>query len=176
MSTVSNTPASRFKAVHADAFDDVLRFVQRRTASALAEDIASDTFLIAWRRVAELPEDLSDARAWLFGIARNCLLNASRTQRRQDAVGVRVATQDSPAPGPGYDLVDLRVDLAHAWAHLDEADQETLALTVFDGLTSEQAGLLLGISPGAYRVRLSRARAALRRQLTPNPLTQEQIS
>ena len=62
----------------------------------------------------------------------------------------------------GADAVAARVDLALAWSQLSPTDQEALGLTVFEGLTSDQAGAVLGITATAYRVRLSRARAALR--------------
>lgn len=47
--------------------------------------------------------------------------------------------------------------------------QEAIALAVLDGLTGPEAALVLGISPTAFRLRLSRARKSLRRHLEPNP-------
>lgn len=163
----STAGRDRFQAVYADAYDDVLRFVQRRTDPAGAEDVVAEAMLVAWRRADELPADPGEARAWLFGIAGHCLLNAHRGRRRQDALGVRLAGAEATGPpgGDDADLVIRRVDLAAAWARLSTSDQDVLALTVFDGLTSPQAGALLGISAAAYRLRLSRARAALRRHL-----------
>ena len=155
--------------MYADAYDDVLRFVQRRTLPHHADDVVAEAFLTAWRRVADLPADTSDARAWLFGIARNCLLNQRRSAARQDAVAVRVAENVATSDGtfaPGdADLIARRLDLTTAWRRLAPAEQEALALTVFDDLTSAQAGAVLGITPVAYRLRLSRARGALRRHL-----------
>lgn len=58
-----------------------------------------------------------------------------------------------------------RLDLARAWNALPDDAQEALALAHFDGLTSDQAGRVLGISAVAYRARLSRARRALDRLL-----------
>lgn len=167
------THEERFRTVYADAYDDVLRFVQRRidprhADSGHAEDVVAEAMLTAWRRVEDLPAELGDARAWLFGIARNCLLNATRSHRRQDALAVRIARTGSVAQGStpdGADAVAQRLDLTLAWSGLSPTDQEALGLTVFDALTSDQAGAVLGISPVAYRVRLSRARAALRRRL-----------
>lgn len=73
-----------------------------------------------------------------------------------------VAERNTP---DGADAVAQRLDLAVAWSGLSATEQEALGLTVFEGLTSDQAGAVLGITPVAYRVRLSRARAALRRRL-----------
>ncbi|XVX20441.1 sigma factor-like helix-turn-helix DNA-binding protein [Actinomycetota bacterium] len=57
------------------------------------------------------------------------------------------------------------MDLAHAWRRLSPVDQEALALAVYEDLTSPQAARVLGISAAAYRLRLMRARRALRREL-----------
>ena len=163
-------PEARFRALYADAHADVLRFAQRRVHPSHAEDVTADAFLVAWRRIEEAPRTPGDARAWLFGIARHCLLNTTRGQGRREALAVRVAGATAPAPtaaGPDADLVAQRVDLAAAWRRLSETDQEALSLTVFEDLTSGQAARVLGISPAAYRLRLLRARRALRRQLGP---------
>ncbi len=164
--------AERFRILFRAAHPDVLRFVLRRTSPDLAEDVVAETFLVAWRRVADLPVALDDARAWLFGIARNQLLNAHRGARRQDALAVRLAGAAALGGGVTPDAADAavgRLDVAQAWHRLPAADQEVLALTVFEQLTSGQAAAVLGISPGAYRVRQSRARAALRRHLGVAP-------
>lgn len=166
---MNSSEKERFGVVYADAYDDVLRFVQRRMPAAdmgAAEDVVADAMLAAWRRVDLLPHELGDARAWIFGIARNCLLNSSRSLRRQDALGVRVA--QSPGHGVTGDTADAvaaQVDLAAAWGRLTAAEQEVLALAVFEGLTSQQAAAVLGTTSGAFRLRLSRARATLRRHL-----------
>ncbi|MCB0910929.1 MAG: RNA polymerase sigma factor [Propionibacteriaceae bacterium] len=160
----------RFRLLYADAYDDVLRFVQRRIALDRAEDVVAEAMLVVWRRVDEVPSVRGDARAWVFGIARNCLLNGHRTRRRHDALAVRLADPGALASASGVvsdaaDLVVRRVDVSAAWARLSASDQEVLALSVFEDLTSRQAGAVLGISAEAFRLRLSRVRRALRRDL-----------
>lgn len=151
------------RVVFAENYGDVVRFAQRRSSPDRAEDIAAQTFLVAWRRISDLPDDPGDARAWLFGVARNCLFNDRRTARRQDSLAVRLAdpltTTSITDPA---DTVVARQALARAWQLLTEADQEVLALSVFEQLTADQIGQVLEVSPGAVRVRLSRARARLR--------------
>lgn len=160
---------AKFRALYAGAHPDVLRFVRRRVHPDQAEDVTADAFLTAWRRVGDLPDDPDDARAWLFGIARNCLLNARRGEHRRGALAVRLADA-APSGSDWYAdadpaLLAERIDVADAWARLGDREQEVIALTVLDGLTSAQAGAVLGISAVAYRLRLSRARASLRRAL-----------
>ncbi len=169
----SITDAERFKAIFTVAYPDVLRFAQRRTATQRAEDVAAETFLTAWRRVVDLPRDLDDARAWLFGIARNVLLNDHRGRRRADDLAVRLADAAQVAADVESvaDAVATRLAVADAWRLLTPADQEVLGLAVFEQLTSAQAAVVLGTTPGAYRVRLSRARAELRRHLDGAPAT-----
>lgn len=168
--------AARFRSAYEATYADVLRFVQRRVPHDRAEDVVAETMLVAWRRVDALPADLDSQRAWLFGIARNCLLNDRRGARRGEALAVRIASTVSP-PTAASDTaaeVDHRVDLARAWAALGPAEQEVLALTVFDGLDSACAGEVLQISAGAYRLRLSRARRALRAHLDDTPVPDRQ--
>ncbi len=156
-------PEADFRDLYARTYGDVLRFVQRRCHPTHAEDIAAEVYLVAWRRYADLPADHGERRAWLFGAARKILANARRSEDRRAALGVRLQdAHDGVAPGAHPDLVAARLDLARAWPRLSAEHQEALALAFWDELTSAQAGAVLGISATAYRIRLSRARRALR--------------
>lgn len=161
---------ARFRAVYEATYDDLLRFAQRRVHPGHAEDVAADVFLVAWRRLDEMPERVEDARPWLFGVARATMLNHRRGDRRRDALAVRLADA-TPAGGvdAADELVASRLDLAAGWARLSGAEQEAIGLSVFEGLTSAQAGVVLGCSATAYRIRLSRARRSLRRHLDAAP-------
>jgi RNA polymerase sigma-70 factor, ECF subfamily len=159
-----------FRSLFADAYDDLLRFAQRRVHPSRAEDVVAEVFLVAWRRIDDAPKRAQDLRPWLFGIARHCLLNARRGQGRQEALAVRLAETAPPEGVSGSldpDLVAMQIDLAAGWRGLSAGQQEVLALAVFENLTSRQAGRVLGITSAAYRLRLMRARHALRRQLDP---------
>lgn len=107
-----------FREAFRSAHPDVLRFVLRRCAPDQAEDVVAETFLVAWRRVGDLPVDPGDARAWLFGIARNQLLNAHRGARRRDALAVRLADEavlgGGTTPDPATSVVG-RLDVTQAW-------------------------------------------------------------
>ena len=149
-----------FVEVFEATYADLVRFAARRTEPQRAEEIAAEAFAVAWRRSADLPRELGDARAWLFGIARNLLMASNR---RDLALRVRVCDPtDLDAAEVGHeDAVVSSVDLARAWARLNGLHQEALSLTVWEDLTGAQAAAVLGISPVAYRIRLSRARRAL---------------
>lgn len=155
-----------FRALYEAIYPDLLRFVQRRAHPDQAEDIVADAFLVVWRRHHELPPGPDDARAWIYGIARNLLLNARRADQRRLALGVRLAdTASISSHDLSADMAINRVDLGRAWRALSEVHQETLGLAIFDELTAPQAAAVIGISPVAYRLRLSRARKALRLHL-----------
>ncbi|WP_154605409.1 RNA polymerase sigma factor [Arthrobacter sp. AQ5-05] len=155
----------RFAALYNDAYADVLRFVQRRSGPDRAEDVVHEAFLVAWRRFDDVPTSLDDARAWLFGTARNCLLNDQRSQSRRGALEVRIAEVTKEATESEDDLVAFHVDLSRAWQHLRPEVQEVLSLAIWENLPSPQAGRVLGITAASYRIRLHRARLALRRVL-----------
>ncbi|GAA1513753.1 RNA polymerase sigma factor [Nocardioides humi] len=165
--------ADRFRTFYAATYADLLRFAQRRVHPSHAEDVVADVFLVAWRRLDELPTAPGDARAWLFGIARNTILNDRRSGRRRQALTVRLAETTVPPAGTGpeadLDAVAQRVDLAAAWRRLSAVHQETLALRLWDGLSAPEAARVLGISPVAFRLRLTRARRALRAHLDHLP-------
>lgn len=175
MSTPTESPADsehRFRAAYAQTYPDLLRFVSRRIHPSHAEDVVADVFLVAWRRVGDLPDDVDGRRAWLFGIARHTLLGHYRSDRRRSALAVRVAGHEAPASGLDPELLALRLDLARVWPSLTAEHQEAIALTAWDGLDGPTAARVLGITAVAYRLRLSRARRTLRRLLdlpAPSP-------
>lgn len=159
------TAETRFRHLFDSAYDDLCRFVRRRITDG--DDVVADTLLVAWRRLDDVPADDSDARAWLFGVARKQMAN----RRRKDARMVAwEGADDVTADETGG--VDARVDLARAFARLAAADQECLALVAWDGLTATQAAHAVGISVNAFSVRLHRARRRLRAALAePGTLT-----
>jgi RNA polymerase sigma-70 factor (ECF subfamily) len=166
----------QFRAVYEATYVDLVRFVQRRVHPTHAEDIVADAFLVAWRRFEDLPTDPGDARAWLFGIAQRTMLNGQRGDRRRRTLTIRIADANVVAQGgetwKGCDseLVARRLDVADAWRRLSPVHQETLSLAVWDGLAGPQAAAVLGISPVAFRLRLTRARRALRRYVEVSPV------
>ena len=157
--------AQRFAALYDNAYADVLRFVTRRSPPGVAEDIVQEAFLVAWRRLDDLPDGDDGARAWLFTTARNCLLSSGRARARRDELGVNIALSLHPGQEHTGDHVSARLELIEAWQQLSPRHQEVLSLAVWEALPAAAAGSVLGISAPAYRIRLHRARAALRRHL-----------
>ncbi|MEU7906204.1 RNA polymerase sigma factor [Actinoplanes sp. NPDC049118] len=156
-----------FRVLFEAAYDDLLCFVERRTHPVAAEDVVSEVFLTAWRRLDDVPVDLDNARAWLFTAAHHVLRNRRRSDQRQQALTLRILRQPgTPEVDVEADDVAARVDLARAWEQLSIDDQHVLTLTVFEGLTGPQAAKVLGVSNAAFSLRLLRARRRLRKRLS----------
>ena len=138
-------------------------FARRRVAEqASIEDVLADTFLVAWRRRAEIPyRHCRGSTAFACG----------RFRRTGDpaVVGPGCGAVCRPVPEvAGRDPADLhatRSEINWAFAQLSESERETLRLIAWDGLSTEDAATVLGITPGAFRVRLHRARRALEKHL-----------
>lgn len=163
----------RFREIYDSVYVDLLRYARRRVHPMHAEDLVSDVMLVAWRRLDDVPVSPSAARAWLFGVARKALQNRRRGDDRHDAVAVRLAEvrQTAEDVGNHSELVARRVDIAAAWPLLSAAHQEVIALSVLDGFTGPEAADVLGISSAAFRLRLSRARRALRSHIDSTSTT-----
>ncbi|NEB75924.1 RNA polymerase sigma factor [Streptomyces sp. SID14478] len=158
-----------FAAFYEQQFDTVLGFVTRRVSHAhLAADLTADIFVAALEGA-----DTYDARrgtpvAWIHGIARNVLhAHFNGTAREQHAVarisGRRLLDdEDVTAIEARIDADRASRELASAHAALSDPLRHVLDLVALDGLTVREAAHALGISPTAARVRLHRARKALR--------------
>lgn len=158
-------PRELFVEVFEATYVDVVRFAARRIDPGRAEDIAAEAFAVAWRRLDALPLELGQARAWLFGIARKLLL----AHHRQANGMLLVQLADEVGVDGHEESVAGIADLAAAWQRLQPVHQESISLTAWDGLTGAEAAAVLGISPVAYRIRLTRARKALRALLDSTP-------
>ncbi|PPF26265.1 MULTISPECIES: RNA polymerase sigma factor [unclassified Rathayibacter] len=167
MSPPQSAREASFSELYEREYVSVVRFLRRRTDPERAADLAHEAFLIAWRRHDTAPSEDEPTRAWLFTIARNCLLNDLRSQHRTAALAIRVAAHTDAAARSPEDAIATRLDLYQAWQQLKPQHQEAIALTAWEGLDSPSAAGVLGITAVAFRLRLHRARTALRALLDP---------
>ncbi|MGV3714114.1 RNA polymerase sigma factor [Pseudolysinimonas sp.] len=130
--------------------------------SADAEDATAMAFLELWRRRSDVRMVDGSLLPWLLVVTTNVVRNARRSRRRYRELLARL-----PAPEPSRDAGELVAEAIDArerlrgFARLSAADQQILALVVFDDLSLEDAAAALGIGYGAAKTRLSRARARL---------------
>jgi RNA polymerase sigma factor (sigma-70 family) len=154
--------SARAEALFEAHWRAVLGYARRRASYATADEVLSDVFMVAWRRLDDIP---ADALPWLLACARGALANHHRAQRRQLRLIGRLRPTVSDEPPITLD----NGRLAGALARLRPRDREALLLAAWDGLTAEQAAAVLGCSAAAFRVRLHRARKRLAQALEPVP-------
>ena len=154
---MTDDASSRFEALYRQHFRAVLRYALARLEPESARDVAAETFLIAWRRLPDVPDD---AAPWLFGVARKVISGEIRSGTRREALRLRLIGTDVGQPGPDEQVAQRAVVLA-ALARLGETDREVLRLIAWDGLTSTAAAEVMGVSRLAFGVRLHRARRRL---------------
>ena len=154
----------------------VRSFCHRRTGSADdAEDLTSITFLEAWRRRGDVVLDGDSLLPWLLGVAGNVVRHRWRTSVRHRAALSRLPPRQ--VVDDHADDVAGRIDGRHeldrtqqAFQRLRPADQEVLALCVFQQLDYAAAAIALGVPVGTVRSRLSRARSRLAALAAPDDL------
>lgn len=158
-----------FRHLYAEHFTAILAYALRRVDRPEdAADVAADTFLVAWRRLAHVPHG-GDARPWLYGVARRTLANQRRGETRRTALGRRLR-EELPAVVPdASDDVVQRADVTAAMQRLSGRDQEVLELHLWEGLEPREIAEVLGLTTVVVRPRLSRARARLRTLLGNDP-------
>lgn len=157
--------AARFTRLYHDCYDRVLAYTLARVPPEQAVDATAETFLVAWRRLPDIPQY---ALPWLLVTARHTLSQQRRAGLRAAAlVGElsRVALVSGGATGDVADAVVERQVVLHAVGSLSESDREALILTVWDGLSTRDAAAVVGCSAAAYALRLHRARRRLARAL-----------
>ncbi|NUW37051.1 sigma-70 family RNA polymerase sigma factor [Nonomuraea sp. SMC257] len=158
-------PQERFTGLYDRHHRSVLGYALLRADRAVAEDVASETFLIAWRRLAELPEP---PLPWLLGVARNLLAKQRVSRDRREALVGRIAALTTAKDNLIWDVAEHVVDRETALAvlaALPEQDVEAMVLTTWHGLPPDQAAAVMGCSTRTYNVRLHRARKRLSKAL-----------
>jgi RNA polymerase sigma-70 factor (ECF subfamily) len=147
-----------FDALFAEHYEEVLAYVVRRAPVANAEDALAETFLVAWRRADQLPDD---PLPWLYGVARRVLSNPRRGDRRRRALTARLISRSLDS-GPRWEPPDgLSLELVEGLASLSEHEREAGLLVAWEGLDPARAAVAAGCTAAAFRVRLHRARRRL---------------
>ena len=159
---------ARFEQLYAETRQPVLAYLLRRTENIDdAADLLSEVYLVAWRRIDNLPAG-DNARLWLFGVARHLLANQRR--RRQTGADLAAALKQTLAVEQAQPLPAERervgAVLLTALAQLSAADRELLLLSGWEELTPTEIATVIGHPAPIVRVRLHRARARLRAKLS----------
>ena len=150
-----------FNRLYERHFDAVRAYAWRRVPG-LADEIVAETFLVAWRRLDEVPDD---ALPWLIGVARNVRANLHRSDRRRDALVQRLGPEHRGRRRPAGGRRRAGRAPRRARRPLG-GDREILLLTAWDDLDRGQVARALGCSRANVAVRLFRARRRLAALLT----------
>ena len=139
-----------------------------------AADIAQDTFIKAYRKLDTLT-DASAARSWIYRIATNTAIDAMRRGRhtvRMDEGEDRPVEQPDGGPGPETQVLSGLLDerIGRALLRLKPNHRQCLILSDMDDMSAAQIGEVMGMTGGAVRVLLCRARAEMRRLLAAEGL------
>ena len=146
-------------------------YARRHGDPSTAEDLVADAFVIALRRIDDVPHGSEEARAWLIGTVRKLAANRRRREStRSDWWYAAVREGWHARSGDSAeDVAAERDECLAALADLSETDREALLLVAWEGLTHDQAAAVLGLTRNAFSVRLHRARQRLARSLRPEP-------
>jgi RNA polymerase sigma factor (sigma-70 family) len=147
-------------------FDRIHGYLQRQVGADLADDLAAQTFLVAFDRRTTFDRSQESARPWLFGIATNLTRRHLRDLRRRLTAYSRSGVE--PA-FDGFDGIEQRADaaalrgaLATALSGLPKEELEVLLLHAWAELTYSEIAKALAIPTGTVRSRLNRVRRRLR--------------
>ena len=183
----------RFAALYQAYYRPILAYAVRRVEAAEdAADVVADVFTTAWRRIDELPDAPAD-RLWLYGVAQRVVAGRRRSARRLGRLIARLRADSStrplsqpgpgqpgpgqPGPGqPGRGQPGLRDAMSDrvlaALGRLSDREREALQLVLWEELSHADAAQVLGCSANAVAIRVHRAKARLRGELSatePSP-------
>jgi RNA polymerase sigma factor (sigma-70 family) len=138
--------------------------VRRLPAGADPADVTAEVFAVAWRRHDQVPAE-PETLLWLYGTARRVVANEVRAAgRRSRLTGRLTSLRDTREPR--QDLPpEARPEVLAALERLGPAEREAIRLAVWEDLAVQDIARVLGCSPNAVSLRLSRARRRLGRDL-----------
>ncbi len=149
---------ARFEQLFTSHYGALVRYALRRVGSDGAQEIVAETFLVAWRRLDDVPEN---ALPWLYATARRLVANELRRHSRQLRLGRRLESLSAAAVPDHADAVTDQLRMRAALAELGARDQEVLRLAEWERLHTAEAAAVMGCSQSAFKVRLHRARRRL---------------
>jgi RNA polymerase sigma factor (sigma-70 family) len=166
-----SSPLEEFEQVYLRNVDVLMGYFARRCREPFTvADLTSETFVRAMDGFARFDPRRGSDRAWLFGIAahvfaRHCEQSAGGRDAVARLGGHRALDEDE------IEELAERIDaeregaaLMQRYARLPSVERAAIELVDLEGLTPKEAALALGVSGVAFRKRLSRARARLRKE------------
>lgn len=161
------TAEERFTRIYEAHYLAVLAYCARRVDRSEAEDAASETFSVLWRKIDTI--DPEHPLPWLYRVAHGAVRNRRRGARRRSSLRSKLAGVEREATD-GADMVVVRNDqdrqVLDAVSRLRERDQEVLRLSIWEELSAPDIAATLGCSVSAAEQRLHRAKRRLAQKLS----------
>jgi RNA polymerase sigma-70 factor (ECF subfamily) len=172
---LSSDPAA-FEAFYRRHVDRVIGFTARRVREpADVADLVAATFVTVLTSAKSYDRQRGDPEAWLLGITARLIANARRRGARESAATARIAGRRL-IDQSDIERLEERIDAARAsqavlaaLGRLRPRAREALLLVGAEGLRPAEAARVLGISPAAFRMRLTSARRALDKAVAAAP-------
>lgn len=157
-----------FAAIFHRHWDEIYRYITRRLGAAAAEDVAAETFVVAFRNRRRYDLGRPDARPWLYGIATNLIRQYRRVERRHHQLLARADAEWVSEPfekssDERMTAQRLAPRIASALERLSPAERDLLLLIAWADLTYEEAAHALDVPLGTVGSRLHRVRKKFRR-------------
>jgi RNA polymerase sigma factor (sigma-70 family) len=149
-------------------FDKISRFLRRRVAREIADELTAEVFTVAFARRESYDLSRASALPWLYGIASNLLRNRLRSELRELELLARAAVDPLAASGDPLDRVlkrSVEPALASTLLGLSPEERDVLLLYAWGDLAYDEIAEALDMPLGTVKSRLSRARTHVRAAL-----------
>jgi RNA polymerase sigma-70 factor (ECF subfamily) len=128
----------------------------------LAEEVVQEVFTRVWRSADDFDAGRGSVRTWLYGIARNAVVDCERHRSRRPPAARFEVTEESEPAGEPIEQALLRWQLQGAFARLTPEHREVLRLGHFAGLSVKEIAAATGLAPGTVKSRTYYALQSLR--------------
>jgi RNA polymerase sigma-70 factor (ECF subfamily) len=127
-----------------------------------AEELVQDVFTRVWRHAGSYDPDRASFRTWLYGIARNAIIDLKRRQSVRPALAAHAIDEEQSAVDDSFERALLRWEVGSALERLTPEHRQVIRLAHFQGLTLREISELTGIPLGTVKSRTSYALRGLR--------------
>jgi len=170
--TVPNDDDALLRALHDEHARPLWRYVMSLTGDAAqSEDIVQETLLRAWRKPAVLDQRQASARAWLFTVARNLVIDDARSARRRHETPTATETMPEPVAA---DETERMLDawlIGDALAGLSGEHRQVIVEAYYGGKSVAEIAVSIGIPEGTVKSRMHYGLRALRLALQEKGVT-----
>ncbi|MEY9953781.1 sigma-70 family RNA polymerase sigma factor [Leifsonia sp. EB34] len=165
--------ARLLRELHDQHAQAVWRYVVHLTGDrAMADDVVQETLLRAWRKPAVLDQSQQSARAWLFTVARNIVIDDKRSAHSQHEFGTDTLPERPSSPNDGADAVLDAWLVSDALAELSDEHRAVIVHAYYGGRSIAEISRELEIPEGTVKSRLHYGLRAMRLALQERGVTE----